>query len=71
MVVAGEDGVRRLAEVPAVTAQQRGVAAVPVSDLQIVVETVPARLNVKVPALIYFHTGSSMLTIGYDSAEIR
>ena len=70
MVVAGEDGVGRLTGVPAVAAQQRGVAAVPVSDLQIVVETVPARLDVKVPELIYFHTGSLMLTIGYDSAEI-
>ena len=43
----GFDVLRHL--VAAVGPQQRGVGAVPVSDLQIVVETVPARLDVKVP----------------------
>ena len=67
LVVAGEDGVRRHAGVPAVAAQHRGVAAVTVSDLEVVVVTAnPTSLNVKIPTklgifIVYFHPGSVIL----------
>ena len=49
IIEGGRDEVRGEAGVPAVPAHQGGVLAVAVPDLQVVVATVPAALNIKVP----------------------
>ena len=48
IIEGGRDEVRGQAGVPAVSAQQGGVLVVAVPDLQVVVATVPAPLNIKV-----------------------
>ena len=50
IIEGGRDEVRGEAGVPAVPAHQGGVLAVAVPDLQVVVATVPASLNIKVTA---------------------
>ena len=48
IIEGGRDEVRGEAGVPAVPAEQGGVLVVSVPDLQVVVATVPAALNIKV-----------------------
>ena len=49
IIEGGRDEVRGEAGVPAVSAHQGGVLVVAVPDLQVVVTTVPAPLNIKIP----------------------
>ena len=48
IIEGGRDEVRGEAGVPAISAEQGGVLVVSVPDLQVVVATVPAPLNIKV-----------------------
>ena len=67
IVEGGRNEVRSEAGVPAVSAQQGGVLVVSVPDLQEVVATVPAALNIEVPgkcAVMWrkYNTGRSAVT---------
>ena len=64
IIEGGRDEVRGEAGVPAVSAEQGGVLVVPVPDLQVVVATVPAPLNIKVPAK------SGLISVKYNPAPL-
>ena len=64
IIEGGRDEVRGEAGVPAVSAEQGGVLVVPVPDLQVVVATVPAPLNIKVP------DKSWLISVKYNPAQL-